>query len=107
MLTVLARTPVVQHLDAKACNRLFAELEHRLPLYSAVLAAATPDGRMFAASKPFTPGKVDLSDRKHVKDAIRTLEFSVGEYIQGRVSGSHHLTMLSPFLIPAKSLLRS
>jgi PAS domain-containing protein len=105
MLTVLARTPAVQHLDAKACNRLFAELEHRFPLYSAVLAAATPDGRMFAASKPFSPGKVDLSDRKHVKDAIRTLDFSVGEYIQGRVSGVSSLNYAFPVLDTRQKLI--
>jgi len=96
LLNTLAELPAVQHLDAKACNKLFVELNRRFPLYSAVVAAATPDGNMFAASKPFIPGTVDLSDRKHLKDAIRTRELSVGEYLTGRISARQSLNYALP-----------
>ncbi|HUJ70027.1 MAG TPA: hypothetical protein VLW86_10925, partial [Syntrophorhabdales bacterium] len=84
MLATLARLPEVQRLDRKACSTLFQELNRQYPFYTVILGV-TPDGRVFAASKPFQPG-TDLSDRKHVRDAIRTFDFSVGEYIVGRVS---------------------
>jgi hypothetical protein len=54
MLGILAQLREVQALDAKACNKLFAELHHRYPFYSVILAA-TPDGNVFAASMPFAP----------------------------------------------------
>ncbi len=85
LLSTLAQLPEVQKSDVKACNRLFVNLHKQYPAYSTI-AAATPDGNLFAASAPFEPGTVDLSDRKHIKDAIRTKAFSAGEYIVGRVS---------------------
>jgi PAS domain S-box-containing protein len=105
LLTILAQSPAVQHLDAKACNRLFRELEYRFPLYSAVLAVATTDGKLFAASKPFVTGAVNLADRKHFRDVIRTLDFSVGEYMQGRVSGVQSLNYTFPVLDAHRKLI--
>lgn len=97
MLSTLAQLPEVQRLDAKACNDLFRELKNRNPFYS-VITAVTPDGNMFAASDPFPPGCVNLSDRKHVKDAIKTLDFSAGEYQVGRVSKVQSINYAYPVL---------
>ena len=105
LLTTLAQSPALQQTDAKACNQLFQELNQRFPLYSAILAAATPDGNMFAASKPFKPGTVNLADRKHIKDAIRTLDFSVGEYMTGRVSAIQSLNYTYPVLNSRRKLI--
>lgn len=98
LLLTLAQTRAVQALDTKACNQLLASLRDRFPVYSAVLAATTPDGNMFAASLPFKQGAVDLSDRKHIQDALRTREFSVGEYMTGRVSSAQSLNYALPVL---------
>ena len=84
MLKMLAQLPEVQGIDAKACNRIFRDIQEQNPVY-AIINAVTPDGNMFAASKPFPPGSVNLADRKHIRDAIRTRDFSAGEYIAGRV----------------------
>ena len=105
LLTTLAQSPALQRTDAKACNQLFQELYRRFPLYSAILAATTPDGNMFAASKPFKPGTVNLSDRKHIKDVIRTLDFSVGEYMTGRVSTMQSLNYTYPVLNSRRKLI--
>jgi signal transduction histidine kinase/ActR/RegA family two-component response regulator len=105
LLTTLAQSPALQHTDPKASNQLFEELNQRFPLYSAILAAATPDGNMFAASKPFKPGTVNLADRKHMKDAIRTLDFSVGEYMTGRVSTMQSLNYTFPVLNSRRKLI--
>ena len=52
MLQTLAQLPEVQNIDAKACNRIFRDIQEQNPLY-AVIAAVTPDGNMFALSEPF------------------------------------------------------
>jgi len=104
MLSTLAQLHVVQRLDARACNALFRDLHHQYPFYSVILAV-TPDGKAFAASMPFEPGSIDLSDRKHVKDAIRTREFSVGEYIKGRISNTLSLNFTYPVLNVEKKLI--
>ena len=60
---------------------------------------------MFAASKPFKPGTVNLADRKHIKDVIRTLDFSVGEYMTGRVSAMQSLNYTYPVLNSRRKLI--
>lgn len=97
MLSTLARLPDVQRLDVDACNRLFRDLNQRYPYYSTI-ALVSVEGNMLAASAQFGPGRVNLSDRKHIKDAIRTLDFSAGEYIVGRVSGVQSLNYTHPVL---------
>lgn len=95
ILTLLAQLPAVQSLDAKECNDLFGEIHRRFPVYSVILAA-TPDGNVFAASMPIKPGTINLADRKHFSDAIRTRDFSVGEYIVGRISNVRSLNYSYP-----------
>ena len=103
MLSVLAQLREVQSLNAPACNELFRELHLRYPFYS-IIGAVTPDGNLFASSEPFQPG-LNLSDRKHIRDAIRTLDFSVGEYIVGRVSKVNSLNFTFPVLDAQKKLV--
>ncbi len=95
LLTLLAQLPAVRNRDTKECNKLFDEIHRRFPLYSVILAVS-PDGNAFAASMPFKPGTINLADRKHVKDAIRTGDFSVGEYIVGRISNLRSLNYSFP-----------
>ncbi len=97
MLGTLANLPEVRKLDAEACTTLFTELNRRHPFYSTI-AMATSDGNLLAASGPFTPGTINLSDRKHIKDAIRTLDFSAGEYIVGRQTGVKSINYTHPVL---------
>ncbi|MCX5883598.1 MAG: hypothetical protein NTU74_17930 [Deltaproteobacteria bacterium] len=104
MLSTLAQLPEVQKLDAEACNKVFSELNKRHPYYSTI-AAATPDGNMFAASSPFQPGTVNLADRKHIKDAIMTGDFSTGEYIVGRVSKTQSINYTYPVCDTHKNLI--
>ncbi len=104
MLGALSQMNEVKKLDAEACNTLFRELHERYPFYSIILAV-TPDGNVFAASMPFEPGTINLSERKHIKDAIRTLDFSVGEYIKGKVSNTASLNYTYPVLDGNKQLI--
>jgi signal transduction histidine kinase/DNA-binding response OmpR family regulator/HPt (histidine-containing phosphotransfer) domain-containing protein len=104
MLSILAHMPELQQLDAERCNQLFRELHERYPFYSVILAT-TPDGNVFAASMPFKPGSINLAYRKHIKDAIRTRDFSVGEYVVGRVSNHVSLNYTFPVLDAHNQLL--
>lgn len=103
MLGILAQLREVQSLNAPSCNELFRELHLRYPFYS-FIGAVTPDGNVFAASEPFQP-VVNLSDRKHIQDAIRTLDFSVGEYIVGKISKVKSLNFTFPVLDGQKKLV--
>jgi signal transduction histidine kinase len=104
MLSTLALLPEVQRLDANACSEIFRELQNLNPSYY-VIHAETPDGNVFVASAPFPPDSVNLSDRKHIKDAIRTLDFSAGEYIVSRVVTVPSINYAYPVLDSNRNLV--
>jgi len=103
LLSSLARSPEVQGLDADACNTLFRKIEDGHPFYS-FIGVAGPDGKVFASS-PSSAGVLDVSDRKYFRDAVRTLSFTVGEFIVGRVSHLQTVDFACPVLDPHKNLL--
>ncbi|MFZ0932418.1 MAG: PAS domain S-box protein [Syntrophobacteraceae bacterium] len=85
MLRTLAQSPQLQSLDTEACNKLFRELRDQNQVYSAI-SASTPDGDMFASTTPFEPGSVNISERKYIKDTMKSVDFSAGEYMLGRAT---------------------
>jgi len=103
MLSTLAQLPEVQKLDANACNEVFRELNKRHPYYSTILAATT-DGNMSASSIPFTP-HVNLTDRKYIKDVIKTLDFSTGEYTLGKVTNVQSIHYAYPVFDQNKNFI--
>ena len=104
VLSTLARLPQVQALDAQACSRLFHELKDQNSIYSGI-GASTPEGNMFANARNFEPGSVNVSEQKHIRDAIRSLGFSVGEYTLGRVSNVPAIYYAYPVLDVDKRLI--
>ncbi len=84
MLSTLARLPQVQKREAGACSELFRELIAQHPFYSTI-EATTPDGEVFARAQPFESGSINLSEQKHVREAMESLDFSVGECITGKL----------------------
>ena len=104
MLSTLAQFQEVRSLNSEACNTLFREMHTRYPFYSVILAVE-PDGNVFAASMPFEPGSINLADRKHIIDAISTLDFSAGEYIRGRVSNMVSLNFTYPVFDDKQKLI--
>jgi PAS domain S-box-containing protein len=103
MFSTLAQLPEVKMLDGEACNKLFAELHLQYPFYTTI-GATTPDGDVFAFSPPLK-SPLNLSIRKHVRDAERTLDFSTGEFIVGRVSKLPSINYAYPVLDSDKKLL--
>jgi len=104
MLKMLAQLPEVQETDARACKKLFRNIQEQNPIYS-IINAVTPDGNMFAASMPFIPGSVNLAGRKHIIDTIRTGDFSAGEYIVGKVVAVPTILYSYPVLDKNKKLI--
>ncbi len=78
MLSALAHLPEVKNLDAGACDRLFRELIAKYPVYSSI-AAATPDGAVFASSGPPGAAAADFAGSRSFREALRTLDFSAGD----------------------------
>ncbi|SPF33512.1 exported hypothetical protein [Syntrophobacter sp. SbD1] len=104
VLGELAQSPEVQTLDVRECNDLLRKLNFRYPYYS-ILGALTPDGNLFASSVQFGPGIVNISDQKHLNDAIRSQDFSAGEYSVGRVTGVQTIHYAYPALDSRKHLI--
>ena len=103
MLRTLAQLPEVKNLDAAACNEIFRQLHGNYPAYS-LIAAVRPDGSAFASDPSFASG-TNLSDRKYVMDAIKTLDFSAGDYIVGRISKVPVIAFAYPVLGPGENLV--
>ena len=104
MLSTLAQSPQVQSLNAEACNKLFRELRDQNPIYSSI-GAVMPDGNIFANSIHFELGSVNIHELKHIKDTIKSLDFSAGEYIVGRLSNVPSIMYGYPVLDANKRLI--
>jgi signal transduction histidine kinase/CheY-like chemotaxis protein len=96
MLSTIAQLPEVRWMYSGSCNELFWRLHSHNPSYTNISAAAA-DGTLFASSIPFEP-HLDLSDRKHIRDTLRTLDFSAGECIIGRASKVPSINYAYPVL---------
>ncbi len=94
LLATLAQTPQVQRRDRAACDTLFAGVLAQCPYY-AVLAAADPEGQVFA-SAPAVQGPVNIGDRLYFRKAIQTGAFVVGEPILGRISKKYSINLAYP-----------
>jgi len=95
LLTTLALTPEIQALDPAASSALFARLISQDTTY-ANIAAVDLNGDLYASALPFS--KVNLADRKHMKDALASLAFSTGEYIVSRTAFRSVFTFSYPVL---------
>ena len=96
LLADLAQDPQVQRRDRAACNLLFAEVLKQCPYYAAV-AAADPQGRVFA-NAPAVQGPVKIADRLYFRKAIQTRAFCVGEPVLGRISNKYSINLALPIL---------
>ncbi len=104
MLSTLAQLPAVQTRDSRRCNALFRDLANHHPFYS-VIGAETPQGTLFASSAPLDAGHVNLLDRKHIRDALRYQDFSVGEFQVGKVTKVPSINYSYPVFDAKKQLV--
>jgi len=95
LVMALSRLPEVQSRNRSACNALFASLLKQNNPYNNIIGI-DPEGNVFASGIPIGP--VNLADRKHFQEAVRTKDFSPGEYIMGRTTHSPILTFGYPVI---------
>lgn len=96
-LITLAQLPIVRQPGGSVlCNQTFALLLRNLPQYSN-MGVAGPDGELRCSAMPLTT-RVNISDRKYFREAIKTRDFVVGEFIVGRVTGKPVVTAAYPLL---------
>ena len=94
LLTTLALMPQVRHQEVAACNALFATMLKQHPPYMNILAVDR-SGDIFASGLPFAAN--NLSDRKHIKEALTTAAFTPGSYIVSRVTFEPAFPFAFPF----------
>ena len=96
LLMTLTRLPQMQRRDREGCDAILAGVLAQCPYY-AVLAAADPEGRVFA-SAPEAKGPVNIADRLFFQQAIQTRAFFVGEPVLGRISNKYSINLSFPIL---------
>jgi PAS domain S-box-containing protein len=81
-LATLSHMQEVQNLDGLACRRIFSALIEKNPAHLNIVAM-DEKGEVFASSQPF--GMANLADRDHVRQALASKDFTVGDYIVTRI----------------------
>ena len=85
MLQVMARAYVGMQATGTTCNFYLSDLTADMPWING-MSIVGADGRIKCSSVPNAVG-VDLSDRPHLRTAMETREFTVSNYVVGRLSG--------------------
>lgn len=85
MLELLAETPAAQSLDASACQTLLTRTGRRIPDYLTINLTGA-DGVILCSTNTLLPGRT-IADRMHVRAALESGGFTVGEFIRQRHNG--------------------
>lgn len=93
ILQTLSHIPGVKKGNPFICARLFRGVIAKNPGYH-FIGIARPDGKVFALSCAFKPFSV--AGTKHFQDALKTRDFSVGEYHTNPVVGAPSLDYAYP-----------
>ncbi|MBI2935793.1 MAG: HAMP domain-containing protein [Chloroflexi bacterium] len=96
LLVALSRLPEVRRGIPGECDRLLGDLLRQYPLYSNFGVIAL-DGSLRCSALPFS-GPVNLADRAYFQLAIKSRDFSIGEYQIGRVTGKATINFGCPVL---------
>jgi diguanylate cyclase (GGDEF)-like protein len=84
MLQVMARAYVTMLARGETCNLYMRDLVGNMPSIKG-MAIVGPDGRIKCATLPSAIG-LDLSDRPHYREALRTRDFVISDYVVGRAT---------------------
>ncbi len=98
----LAQQPQVQQRNRDECKALFEKLFVENPQY-AVIAAADPEGRVFA-SAPAASESFNIADRPYFQETVHNRTFIVGEPVLGRISKKYTINLSYPLLDNADRL---
>lgn len=96
MLELLAETSAAQTLDASACQALLTRTGARIADYLSINLAGT-DGVILCSTNAALAGRT-IADRMHVRAALESGGFTVGEFIRQRHNGKPAM----PFGLPIR-----
>ena len=96
LLIGISRLEEVRGTDNTGCDKLFADLLSRFPLY-ANLGVINRDGSVFCSGLPAARG-VNLSDRDYFQQAVTTHDFAIGAYQIGRITNRPSFNIAYPVL---------
>jgi hypothetical protein len=85
ILTTLSLVSSIQDMEIPASSEILEAVLKQNPQYNNI-ALVNPKGEVLAAGKNFT--QTNLADRKHVREALKTKKFAVGEYIISRLGST-------------------
>ncbi|MEW6184938.1 MAG: HD domain-containing phosphohydrolase [Thermodesulfobacteriota bacterium] len=94
LLTVVAKLPFIR--DQDRTHSFLVILKNQFPLYSN-LGLIDPRGRLLVSTVPIS-GPVHFSDREWFDRVRRTGQFTVSEYVLGRITGRPIMVFVQPVL---------
>ncbi len=95
-------TAIRQFRNAPACSQTLAQLLQAYPYYTN-FGLAAPDGRVVCSALPLK-GPASAADRSYFIRALRSRDFSVGDYQIGRISGIEAINFGYPILDADKNV---
>ncbi len=93
-LVAVRETPFIRDGDLAACQAYMDRLRRNLAAYIRVYRADRR-GVIGCGTEAAVIG-TSIADRHHFQEAIRTADFAIGEYVQGRATGRTALTFAMP-----------
>jgi diguanylate cyclase (GGDEF)-like protein len=94
MLQVTARAYVTMQAGGDGCNHYIRDLVGNMPWIKG-MSIIGPDGRIKCSTLASAVG-LDMSDRPHYEEAIRTRDFVVSDYLVGRANQSPTIVAAYP-----------
>jgi PAS domain S-box-containing protein len=102
LLLVLSRLPSVTGHDAQACSAFLGNLLKKYSEY-ANLGVVDTASDIVCSGQPLS-GPTNLADRTYIRRTIETLDFAVGDYEIGRMTGKATINFGYPLLDRAGDL---
>jgi len=85
ILRTLSLVSAIQDMDVQESSEILEAVLKQNPQYNNI-ALVNPKGEVLAAGRNFA--QINLADRKHVREALETKKFAVGEYIISRLGST-------------------
>lgn len=105
LLTAFTHTPSVQQFDIPTCNRMLYESLKKNPTILN-LALTDKDGVIRASGLPMPVRPASIAGSKVFTEAVRSAEFSAGEYLLDPISNKPTLHFALPFYAADSGALR-
>lgn len=96
LVTVLGQLPQVREHNAAAVNRILASVLALNPQYANIIIT-DPSGAVWASALPLTK-PFSIADKRSFRNAVKTGQFSSGEYIVGQISTKSTIGFSYPVL---------